>query len=157
MLSHLQLCLLLFITKIFITLLKLLNWALFSSPSLLSLSCYHSAAVPSPGTPIHFLLAWTSATFFQYSQLSFCGIHFWPLLGELRSQPGLIYLFLWQQALLLAQKFCCAVQSKSRHILAPAVCDCSTQKVTTLVCLLADISVCPSGKAQRGAHIFSNQ
>lgn len=42
-------------------------------------------------------------------------------------------LFQWLQALLLAQKFCCAVWSKSSHILPPAVCCCRAQEAATVV------------------------
>lgn len=63
-------------------------------------------------------------------------------------------LFQWLQALLLAPKFCCAVQSKSSRILSAALGCCSTQEPTAVVRLLADISACPSGKITRGESMY---
>ena len=58
-------------------------------------------------------------------------------------------LFQWMQALLLAEKFCCAVKMKSSHVLAqPSAA--AEPRVAIATPRLADMSACPSRTAPEG-------
>ena len=58
-------------------------------------------------------------------------------------------LFQWMQALLLAEKFCCAVKMKSSHVFAQPSAAAEPRAAIATPCL-ADMSACPSRTAPEG-------